>query len=190
MTEELNKLLVEMGISYEQALAIVSFFMLAVIFLAVICLARTIATCKIFKRAGIPWTYNFVPIGRDLYFSQIVFGKMRYAWLNLSFVIYSVFAIGIARLNIPTNSIVYTITGVLEIITLGAALYYRVAFCWGLSHSFKKGIGTSIGLFVSPTLFRIILLHGSSHYEGAGEFPMPGINMFIFKKSKKIPPKK
>lgn len=190
MGEELNELLEEMNISYEQAIAVTSIFMFTLILFAAICLVRTIATCRIFKRAGIPWTYNFVPIGRDLYFSQIVFGKMRYAWLKFSFVIYSVFAIGIARLNIPTNSIIYTVTGIFEIITLGAALYYRVAFCRGLSHSFKKGIGMTIGLFIMPTLFRVILLHGNAQYEGAEEFPIPRIDMIAFKKSKKISPKK
>ena len=131
-----------------------------------------VAMWKLFKKAGEPGWKALIPI-YDIYILYKISGAKSWFWgllvAEIIAFVETIIATNNGGIVVDANGNITEIKDVsFTIITVAMAIFELVCYivlCGKLSKAFKRGLGTSIGLFFLPNIFTLILAFGSAKYD-------------------------
>jgi len=132
---------------------------LIVVGVVALAILMTVAWCRLFHKAGIPWGFYFIPVyGTYLTYSIADCGGLF--WANL--------IIGVLS-SLLTGVLGYSALGVLAFLIVIISLILQIVYCKNMALCFGKSGGFAVGLFFLFPIFFLVLAFGSArHYNKPG----------------------
>ena len=138
--------------------------MVLIIFVGLIAVASFIAQfvswCILFRKAGLPWERNFVPIYGQYWSYKMVRAKQIF-WIQLGircgFILFS-------SLLLLAGSVGMILNWIFGILCGCCLITLQVIYCIRLARAYGKSNGFVVGLVLAPFVFLPMLAFGNAQY--------------------------
>lgn len=137
--------------------AFAAFFLI----MAVVCIFMIVCQCLIYNKAKQPWWAAIIPFYNLVVLLKIVGKPMIWMLWILQFIFFEMLFI-LAQ---------GPITGLLFFLSIATSLVFSIIITNGLSKSFGKDAGFTVGLILLPVVFYPILAFSKAQYIGPGGNP-------------------
>ena len=130
-------------------------------------LLYTIAWCKLFKKAGLPWERVFVPFYGMYWQYKVVRCQVIFWFTMVSLVLFygGAFAVTIASAAGAASDTLLVVFGLLALIWMIAMLVMYCIYCSRMARAYGKGTGFTLGLIFLFAIFFPILAYGNAKYQ-------------------------